>query len=112
MTATAEKEAITEAFRSYVQAFQTLDPHAKARYFHLPCMFVPPQGVRVLLTAADVEALLTQVMAGLKAQGYARSELSDLHVNPMSGNTALVTVSRTGSGGVERTSVIRHNDRT
>jgi hypothetical protein len=57
-------------------------------------MFIPPQGVRVLATAADVEALLNQVMEGLKARSYARSELMDLHVKQMSGNTALVSVSR------------------
>jgi hypothetical protein len=50
--------------------------------------------VRVLATAADVEALLTQVMEGLKARSYARSELIDLHVKQMSGNTGVVSVSR------------------
>jgi hypothetical protein len=57
-------------------------------------MFIPPQGVRVLATAADVEALLTQVMEGLKARSFARSELMHRHVKQMSGNTALVSVSR------------------
>jgi NTF2-like protein (DUF6841) len=87
-----EEKAIT--FTNYVQAFQTLDPRAALSYFHIPCMFIPPQGVRVLATAADVEALLNQVMEGLKARSYARSELMDLHVKQMSGNTALVSVSR------------------
>jgi len=57
-------------------------------------MFIPPQGVRVLATAADVEALLTQVMEGLKARGYARSELLDRHVKQMRENIALVSVGR------------------
>jgi ketosteroid isomerase-like protein len=85
-----EEEAITQTFTDYIQTFQTLDPHATLPYFHVPCMFIPPQGVRVLATAADVEALLTEVMQGLKA----RSELMNLHVKQMSGNTALVSVSR------------------
>jgi len=89
-----EEEAITQTFTNYVQTFQTLAPHATLPYFHVPCMFIPSQGVRVLATAADVEALLTQVMEGLKARSYARSELMDLHVKQMSGNTALVSVSR------------------
>jgi NTF2-like protein (DUF6841) len=80
-----EEKAIT--FTNYVQAFQTLDPRAALSYFHIPCMFIPPQGVRVLATAADVEALLNQVMEGLKARSYARSELMDLHVKQMSGNS-------------------------
>ena len=91
----AQDEAeITQTFTNYVQTFQTLAPHATLPYFHVPCMFIPPQGVRVLATAADVEALLTQVMEGLKARSYARSEVMDLHVKQMNGNTALVSVSR------------------
>jgi ketosteroid isomerase-like protein len=89
-----EEEAITQTFTNYIQTFQTIDPHATLPYFHIPCMFIPPQGVRVLATAADVEALLIQVMEGLKARSYARSELTDLHVHQMSENTALVSVSR------------------
>jgi ketosteroid isomerase-like protein len=89
-----EEAAITQTFANYIQTFQRLDPHATLPYFHLPCMFIPPQGVRVLATAADVEALLTEVMEGLKARSYARSELMDLRVKQMSGNTALVSVSR------------------
>jgi ketosteroid isomerase-like protein len=94
VTVAPDEEAITQAFKNYIQVFQSLDPHATLPYFHLPCIFIPPQGVRVLLTAAEVAALLTQIMEGLKARDYARSEVLDLHVNRMSGNTALVTVSR------------------
>jgi hypothetical protein len=57
-------------------------------------MFIPPQGVRVLATAADVQALLTQVMESLKARSYARSELTELHAHQMSESTGLVSVSR------------------
>jgi ketosteroid isomerase-like protein len=89
-----EEEAITQTFSNYIQMFQTLDPNAALPYFHVPCMFIPPQGVRVLATAADVESLLIQVMEGLKARSYARSALMDLHIKQMSGSTALVSVSR------------------
>jgi len=89
-----EEEAITRTFGNYVRTFQRLNPGAVLPYFHVPCMFIPPQGVRVLATAADVEALLTQVMEGLKARNYARSELMDRHVKQMNENTALVSVSR------------------
>ena len=89
-----EEEAITQTFTNYTQTFQTLDPHATLSYFHIPCMFIPPQGVRVLATATDVEALLTQVMESLKARSYARSELMQRYVKQVSRNTALVSVSR------------------
>jgi ketosteroid isomerase-like protein len=94
MTLARDIESITQTFADYVQTFQTLDPRTTLPYFHVPCMFIPPQGVRVLATAADVEALLIQIMEGLKARGYARSELMDLHAHQMSENTALVSVSR------------------
>jgi len=89
-----EEETITQAFKDYLQAFQTLDPQTTIPYFHVPCMFIPPQGIHILATTADVQALLLQVMENLKARGYARSELLNLHVNQMSEATALVTVSR------------------
>jgi uncharacterized NTF2-like protein DUF6841 len=94
MAIVREEEAITQTFTNYIETFQKLNPHVTLPYFHVPCMFIPPQGVRVLATAADVEALLTQVMEGLKARGYARSELLDRHVKQMSENIALVSVGR------------------
>jgi hypothetical protein len=47
-----------------------------------------------MATAAEVAALFTHVMAGLKARGYARSELTDLHVQQMSEHIAFLSVSR------------------
>lgn len=89
-----DEEAITQTFTNYTQIFQTLDPNTALPYFHVPCMFIHPQEVRDLATAADVKALLTQVMEGLKARSYAQSELMDLHVKQMLENTALVSASR------------------
>jgi ketosteroid isomerase-like protein len=57
-------------------------------------MFISPQGIRVMATAAEVVTLFTQAMQGLKARSDARSELTDLHVHQMSENTAFVSVSR------------------
>lgn len=37
---------------------------------------------------------ISVVMEGLKAYSYARSEITDLHVQQMSENTAVVSVSR------------------
>jgi len=44
MRTAREEEAITQTFTNYIQTFQTLDPHATLPYFHLPCVFIPPQG--------------------------------------------------------------------
>lgn len=99
-----EAEVITQTFTCYVQTFQTLEPYATLPYCHVPCMFISPQGIRVMATAAEVVTLFTQAMQGLKARSDARSELTDLHVHQMSENTAFVSVSRVRykSDGSER----------
>ncbi len=63
-------------------------------YLHLPCMFIAPQGVAVMSNATEVESLLDRMMEGLKARGYARSELTDVEAIPLSENIVLVSVSR------------------
>jgi len=103
MPVVRDTTATIQTFTDYIQTFQTLDPHATVPYCHTPCMFISPQSVRVMATAAGVAALFTQVMAGLKARSYARSELTDLHVHQMSENAAFVNVSRVryATGGQE-----------
>lgn len=91
----AEQEnVIVQTFTSYVEAFQTLDPRAPLPYCHVPCIFIAPQGVLVMATVDEIEKFFTRVMDGLKARNYARSELSTLQVKQMSGDAALVSVSR------------------
>jgi hypothetical protein len=84
---------IVQTFTSYIQAFQTL----KARSVvpcHIPCIFISPQGVVVMTNPAAVETFITHLMEVLKARGYARSELTNLHVNQLSESIAAVSVSR------------------
>jgi hypothetical protein len=57
-------------------------------------MFIAPQGVVVMSSTAEVESLLDRMMEGLKARGYARSELTDVAAIPLSENIVLVSVSR------------------
>ena len=47
MSTAREEEAIIQTCTNYIQTFQALDPHATLPYFHVPCVFIPPQGVRV-----------------------------------------------------------------
>ena len=88
------ENAVLRMFNEYVQAFQTLRAPAVASYIHLPCLFIAPQGVVVMASAAEVEALLDKMMEGLKVRGYARSELTDVKAIPLSENIVLVSVSR------------------
>lgn len=88
------KDTVLRVFNEYVQAFQTLRASAVASYLHLPCMLIAPQGVAVMSNATEVESLLDKMMEGLKARGYARSELTDVEAIPLSENIVLVSVNR------------------
>jgi uncharacterized protein (DUF1330 family)/ketosteroid isomerase-like protein len=90
----SDPATVTRAFRRYVETFQTLDATATLRHLHLPCMFIDPRGVRVMSSEREAEELLTMVMRDLRTRGYARSEITELHVHLMNDRTALLSVSR------------------
>ncbi len=72
------------AFHAYMQAFETLNPEAALPFYHLPCMFIAPQGV---FTAPDIHtarALLSQFMGQLRSQSYRRTEVVGLTVRTLS----------------------------
>ena len=94
MLMAGDEVVITQTYTDYVRAFHTLDPQAILPYCHVPCMFISSQGVRVMTTPAELEDFLTRMMAGLKARGYARSEITDLQVKQMSDHVAFLSVSR------------------
>lgn len=89
-----QEKAIVQTFTSYVEAFQTLNPQAPLPYCHVPCVFIAPQGVLIMAGIDEIEKFFTRVMEGLKARGYTHSELRTLEVKQMSGDVALVSVSR------------------
>jgi Domain of unknown function (DUF4440) len=91
---TSDKEEIVRMFNAYVETFQKLEPRSAATYLNAPCIFVAPQGVRVMISAADIEALLAGIMAQLKAADYSRSAIDDMRVSRMSDHNALVSVRR------------------
>jgi len=67
-----------DTFRSYAQAFQSLDANAAARHFHEPARLITPYQVAALRTVADVEQAYARIMADLPAQGYAGTEFFSL----------------------------------
>jgi len=75
----------------YYRAFSTLDVRTVLPYFHEPALFIGPQGVFAASTPALVEAAFTPTMEGLRAKGFARSELSVRNVKTLSATTTLVT---------------------
>jgi Domain of unknown function (DUF4440) len=96
MLGTRDERAITETFTGYVQAFQTLNPPTVLPYCHAPCLLISPQGVRLMETPAEVEALFARMFEGL-ARRYARSEVTDPHVNQVGCYAVLLSRSRAGS---------------
>lgn len=91
---TSEGDALVQAFIDYVQAFQTLDPAAVVAYCDVPCVMITRETTLVMATPAATEALFARLMDGLRARGYARSELTDLRVKQVADGLAFVSVSR------------------
>ncbi len=76
------------AFQTYLQAFETLDPEAALPFYHLPSMFIAPQGVFVVPDAKTARTLLSQFMGQLRSQSYRRTELAGLTVRRLSPDLA------------------------
>jgi ketosteroid isomerase-like protein len=89
-----DEKIVAQTFTDYVQAFQTLKPHAVLSYCDVPCVFISAQGVVVMTNPTEIETLVGRMMAGLKARGYGWSELTSLQVSQMSETIAFVSVSR------------------
>ena len=94
MPVARDEDAITQTFTEYAHAFQSLDSDAASSYFHVPCMVISAEGVLVMATPAEVQAFFNRMMDGLKARGYARSEIRSLHAKQVGASIALLSVSR------------------
>ncbi len=86
---------VVEAFRSYAQAFRSLDARAIAPHFDTPAIMVTPQGVALLPDTAAVERVYTSVMAELSVKAYDRTDFGELTERRLSHD--LSTVSGSGA---------------
>jgi ketosteroid isomerase-like protein len=86
-----EEPVIVETYGDYFRAFQSLEVDRVLPYYHLPCLFVSPLGVSLVIAAQDGQALLGGMMKGLAARGYAWSEWADLVVKRLSDDLALLS---------------------
>jgi hypothetical protein len=91
---TAGTSIIARWFEQYVDAFHTLDPATALSYLHVPCLFLGPRGFRVMVSDAENEAFLANVMGDLKARDYSHSEITDFQVAQTSDAAALLSVRR------------------
>jgi ketosteroid isomerase-like protein len=88
MTPTDEKAA-AQVLADYYRAFSSLDAKAVWPYFHEPSQLVSPAGVVATPTRAAVGAAFQPVMDALRARGFAKSELIDLHLKRLSATTLI-----------------------
>ena len=63
-------------------------------YFHLPFVLIADSGVYTLIESGSLETFLGQVMDGLKARRFARSEITEMRAHQLSEKLALVSVRR------------------
>ena len=79
------------AFHAYMQVLERLDPELAVPFYHLPGMFIAPQGVFPVPDTNTARALLTQFMAQLRGQSYRRTEMVGLTVRRLSADLAACT---------------------
>ena len=91
---TAGTSIIAQWFEQYVDAFHTLVPATALSYLHVPCLFLGPRGFRVMVSEAENEAFLANVMRDLKARNYDHSEITDFQVAQTSDAAAFLSVKR------------------
>jgi ketosteroid isomerase-like protein len=84
-----DKAAVAQALTDYYRAFSTLDAQAVLPYFHEPSQLVGPAGVIATPTRAAVVAVFQPVMDALRARGFAKNELTHLHLKGLSATTAI-----------------------
>jgi hypothetical protein len=91
------------AFNAYMRAFETLDPEAALPFYHLPAMFIAPQGVFAVPDTNTARALLSEFMGQLRSQSYRRTEVVGLTVHKLSPGLASCagTFVRFNTGGEE-----------
>ena len=91
------------AFRAYIQAVETLDPEMALPFYHLPSLFIAPNGVFPVPDTNTVRALLSQFMGQLRSQSYRRTEVVGLAVRTLSQDLASCagTFARFNAGGEE-----------
>jgi ketosteroid isomerase-like protein len=105
-----DRGAVAQVLTEYYSAFSTLDAQAVLRYFHEPSQLVSPAGVVPTPTRAAVAAAFQPVMEALRARGFIKSELINLHLKRLSATTVIaggVAVRRKAGGEeLERAGVV------
>ena len=84
-----EEAAAAQVLADYYRAFSSFDAQAVWPYFHEPSQLVSPAGVIAFPTRAAVAAAFQPTMDALRARGFAKAELTNLHVKRLSATTVI-----------------------
>jgi ketosteroid isomerase-like protein len=111
-----DNAAVTQLLTDYYRAFSSLDAQAVLPCYHEPSQLISPAGVVPTPTRTAVAAAFQPVMDALRARGFAKSELINLHIKRLSVNTVIaggVAVRRRTDGQeLERAGVVYLLQRT
>ena len=83
-------QSALEAIHEYYNTFSTLDLSAIVAHYCEPSITIAPQGVFSAGTRAVLADSLAQLVDGLRARGYGRSQFVEPQVTMLGGTTALV----------------------
>jgi len=84
-----EKAAAAQVLADYYRAFSSLDAQAVLPYFHEPAQSVSPAGVVTTPTRAAGATACQSFMDALRARGFAKSDLINLHLKQLSATTVI-----------------------
>ena len=84
-----ENAAVTQTLMDYFRAFSAFDTQRALSYYHEPVTFITAQSV--IATRSEGAARLTKLYDSLRPTGFARSELTDLHVKQMTAGLAIAS---------------------
>jgi ketosteroid isomerase-like protein len=101
-----DKDTVTTTLRNYVAAFSSKDMTRILPFFDEPVVLISAAGTTVMPAHADVDALLTKLLAKLKDRNFDHAEWPQLNVKMLNDKlaiaSALVVRYKTGGEELER----------
>ncbi|MBK9317358.1 MAG: hypothetical protein IPM55_24390 [Acidobacteria bacterium] len=68
---------------TYIRAFESLRADEVVHFYQLPCTFIRPDGVWIVQDEATVLVLVNHLIEHAKAQGYHRTEVSEIKMRTL-----------------------------
>jgi ketosteroid isomerase-like protein len=86
-----ESAAVAQALSDYYRAFSAYDTQRALSYYNEPVVFIAAQSVIAAATPSESATRLTKLYEILKPTGFARSELTNVHIKQMSAGLAIAS---------------------